>query len=287
MFYGLKHAVKYVLGKDIAARNFTVFPDDSFIVSYLRSGNTWTRFLVANLIHPDEPVTFANIERVIPDTHAQSKRYLKSIPRPRLLKSHQYFDPRYKKVTYIVRDPRDVVLSYYNFQRKYRHIPDGYPMETYVDRFVAGDLNDIGSWGENILSWLAPRHNSPDFLLLRYEEMVAETRRELVKIASFLGIRPTPERLVTAIERSSADQMRKLEKVQGDEWVSTKGRRKDIPFIGDAQAGGWKSRLPESCISKIESAWGPLMGTLGYDLTQQNCSVLEPPFVLPVASRES
>src|SRR5438309_6216795 len=44
-----------------------------------------------------------------------------------LIKTHQYFDPRYRKVIYIVRDPRDVALSYHQFQRKYRQIEDSYP----------------------------------------------------------------------------------------------------------------------------------------------------------------
>lgn len=287
MIQELVHLLKRVLGKDIVERNLAVFSDDIFIVSYLRSGNTWTRFLVANLMHEHEPVTFSNIERVIPDIHAQSRRYLKSIPRPRILKSHEYFDPRYKKLIHIVRDPRDVVLSYYNFQRKYRHIGDGYPMEAYVDRFVAGELNDFGSWGENVLSWLATRHDSPSFLLLRYEDIVKETTRELAKIAAFLGIEPTPERLAKAIERSSAERMRRLEQKEGDGWVSTKGRRKDIPFIGPAKSGRWKSELPDGSVSKIESAWGPLMKTLGYELARESCSALEPPFVFPVAASQA
>jgi hypothetical protein len=112
MIYGVQRVVKFILGKDIAGRDLPVYADDTFIVSYPRSGNTWTRFLIANLLHPDQPATFANIERLVPDSEAQSSRYFKSIPRPRVIKSHQYFDPRYKKVIYIVRDPRDVALSY-------------------------------------------------------------------------------------------------------------------------------------------------------------------------------
>ena len=75
-------------------RNLEVFPDDTFLLSYPKSGNTWSRFLVANLIHAPEPVDFSNINRIIPDTEGTTKRYLNSLPRPRVLKSHQYFDPR-------------------------------------------------------------------------------------------------------------------------------------------------------------------------------------------------
>src|SRR5437870_10262199 len=145
MIWGLKRIAKYALGTDIAGRNLAVYPDNTFIVSYPRSGNTWTRFLVANLLHPGEPATFLNIERWVPDSEAQSSRYLKRIPRPRVIKSHQYFDHRFKKVVYIVRDPRDVALSYYDFHRKYRQIPDGYPLTKYVSDFVAGRLSSA-SW---------------------------------------------------------------------------------------------------------------------------------------------
>ena len=276
----LKHVAKYVLGKDRAGRDFSVFPDDTFLVSFPRSGNTWSRFLIGNVIQPNEPITFLNVERVIPDTSSLlSKSYLEHIPRPRILKSHQHFDPRYKKVIYIVRDPRDVVLSHYNWQRKRQEIDDQYPFDQYISRFIAGDLAGWGSWGENVLSWLATRYNSSDFLLLRYEAMLAEPLRELGKVATFLGVEASQEALATAVERSSADNMRKMEKTQGDEWVSKKGRRKDIPFVGKAKRGGWQSQLPESAVEAIESAWGPLMQTLGYELSRRSSPALEPPFI--------
>ena len=124
MLYGLKVIATYALGIDLAGRNFAVYPDDTFIVSYPRSGNTWTRFLLANLVFPDKEVDFTNIEKLIPDTTSQSNLTLKKTPRPRIIKTHEYFDHRYPKTIYIVRDPRDVALSYYEFHRKYMHIDD-------------------------------------------------------------------------------------------------------------------------------------------------------------------
>jgi hypothetical protein len=269
MIWGLKRIVRYALGTDVAGRNLAVYPDDTFIVSYPRSGNTWTRFLVANLVHLEPPVTFANIERLIPDCEAMSSRYVKRVPRPRIVKSHEYFDPRYKKVIYIVRDPRDVALSYYDFSRKYRHIEDSYPLTRFVSDFVTGRLSsaDWGTWGENVSSWVYTRNGRPEFLLLRYEDLLGNTASELSKVARFLGIETTPERLATAVERSSADRMRSLEATQGEQWVSTKNKRSDIPFVRTASSGLWKEKLPASSIAEIESAWGPLMRELGYQLT--------------------
>ena len=268
MIYGMRQIWRYLAGTDIAGRSLAVRPDDTFIVSYPRSGNTWTRFLIANLLHPDEPATFANIERLVPDTEAQSSRNLKRIPKPRFIKSHEYFDHRYPRVMYVVRDPRDVALSYYDFQRKYEQIEDRYPLEQYVSDFVNGRLisADWGSWAENVASWIATRRNSKNFLLLRYEDMVSDTTGELLRIADFLELKTSPRQLDLVIERSSAERMRELEERQGDQWVSTKNKRKDIPFVGTASTGGWRSLLPVSSVVEIESAWGPLMRFLNYEL---------------------
>jgi hypothetical protein len=268
MIYGVKYVLKYLAGKAIAGRNLAVYPDDTFIVSYPRSGNTWTRFLIANLLHPEEPATFANIESLVPDSEAQSNRYLKRIPRPRFIKSHEYFDHRYPRIIYIVRDPRDIALSYYDFQRKYRQIEDRYPLDQYVSNFVNGRLisADWGTWGENVSSWIATRRNSKNFILVRYEDMISDTARELLRIADFLELRTSPTQLDQAIVRSSVERMRELEKLQGDQWVSTKNRREDIPFVRTALAGGWRKNMPASSVAEIESVWGPLMSLLGYEL---------------------
>jgi Sulfotransferase domain len=268
MIYGIKSTIKYVLGRDQAGRNFRVYPDDTFIVSYARSGNLWTRFLVANLVHPDVEVRLSNIEQLVPDTCNQSSRALLRTPRPRYIKSHQYFDHRYQRIVYVVRDPRDVALSYYHFQRKYRHIDDAYLLERYVEDFVNGTIGseDWGTWKENVASWVATRGEDPDFLLLRYEDMVDDTPRQLRRLAAFLGIEASPERMNAVIEMSAAGRLRKLEKEDAQVWVGTKNRRQDIPMIRVATSGGWRSALPESCVARIEQAWGELMITLGYEL---------------------
>jgi len=268
MIYGIKVVAKSLLGLDRAERNFGIFPDDTMIVSYPRSGNTWTRFLIANLIYPSENITFSNIERLIPDTSSISRRALKRIPRPRFIKTHEYFDHRYPKMVYIVRDPRDVVLSYYDFQRKYRQIRDDYPIENYVKDFVHGRLisADWGTWAENVASWVSTRKRSDRFLLLRFEDMLERTRAELERLARFLGISATPDMLEKAINNSSAERMRELEKQQQDQWVATKKHRKDIPFVRVAKAGGWRKNLPEASVVEIEAAWGDLMASLGYPL---------------------
>jgi hypothetical protein len=289
MMYSVKKLWKNALGMDIAGRTLAVRADDTFIISYPRSGNTWTRFLIANLMHPQEPVTFANIERLIPDAEAQSSRYLRRMPSPRMIKSHSYFDPRYPRVIYVVRDPRDVALSYYDFSRKYRQIEDSYPLERYIEDFTTGHLLSAGwgTWGENVASWIYARGARPGFLLLRYEDMKARPDRELARIAEFLGIPASPELRRTALERSSADRMREMEKTQGKDWVTTKDKRSDIPFVRTASVGGWKTNLQTEPVAKIEARWGNIMAQLGYELVTRKAEWVETPSAATAVLGES
>jgi Sulfotransferase domain len=259
--------VRVMTKRQAAARGLTVYPDDTFLVSFPRSGNTWTRFLVCNLMNPDDPVNFAKLESRIPEIYDVTDRQLRAFPRPRIIKSHESFDPRYKKIIYIVRDPRDVVLSYYEFQLKRRVVTEQCSLEQFLPRFMESEFEPkTGSWRDHVLSWTATRGGSKDFLLLRYEDMIANTQEESTKIAKFLGFDANPERIARAVALSSADRMRKLEKEQARQWKETKKTRQDKPFVRKATSGGWKSQLPERCVAPIESAWGDVMRSVGYEL---------------------
>lgn len=249
----------------------TVLPDDLFIVSYPKSGNTWTRFLLGNLIYQDEPVTFRNVEARIPSIYLYSDRQLLRLPR--IFKSHDCFDPRYRKVVYIVRDPRDVAVSAYHYSIKVKLLQDSCPMEDFVPLFMSGTFGSglladprWGSWYDNVSSWLAMRHNRK-FLLLRYEDMLEDAARELYKVADFLEIAAAPERIARAVKLSSADEMREMERSQSNEWQLTKQTRQDKPFVRKARAGGWKSEMSRTASSRVEASWGDLMQTLGYQLS--------------------
>jgi hypothetical protein len=252
------------MGRTEAGRLLTVLPEDVFIVSYPKSGNTWTRFLIGNLIHQDEPVTFANVELKVPSIYIHPDRVLRS--RPRILKSHECFDPRYSKVLYIVRDPRDVAVSTYHYFIKMGRIPDSCTMLEFVPRWIKQEFEPTyGPWGDHVQSWLSTRQDSGRFLLLRYEDMLENTHKELERIAHFLRLTSSTARLDRAIELSTADRMRKLEKSEGQKWTMIKSGRKDRPFVRSARAGDWRSVLPPESLAQIEEAWGSIMQVLGYE----------------------
>jgi hypothetical protein len=203
-------------------------------------------------------------------------------------------------VIYVVRDPRDVAVSAYYYDRKGKNIKDEFPLETYITtKFMKTDeyfgtwgehagswlvnprnilkisrlkrdyLGTMGSWGENVTSWLGARGHDREFLLVRYEDLLENTQREMTRISEFLDLRVSAEQVSKAIELSSAENMRKLEVAQSDQWVTTKESRKDIPFVRAAKSGQWQQVLPSASVREIESAWGPVMQLLRYPLSSE------------------
>jgi len=271
MFRYLVTAVKHAFGLHRPGRRLPVHPDDILLASYPKSGNTWARFLIANLVHPDRTVSFSNLHQLILDPDVSVKRDFDRAPQPRVIKTDGSFDPRYRRAIYVVRDPRDVALSQYHYLRKLARIEDEFPIEDFVERFLAGDLNHhLGSWGENVGSWLATRARHPGFLLLRYEDLVSGTARELTRVADFAGLPAAPESIARAVERSSSEKMRENEKELDQRSMQIKRGRQDVPFVPSAKSGGWRNDLPEPQIARIETAWGDIMACLGYELVTRD-----------------
>lgn len=289
----------YVLGlSNPSERAIPIRSDDIFVVSYLKSGNTWTRFLLSNLLNPGTSVDFESIERTSPDIYQFQYRHYEKLPSPRLIKSHECFDPRYRRIIYIVRDPRDVAVSLYHFLRKIKSIDDSFPLASYASQWFLLGKGSGRTWREHVTSWLLNPKTFPrvfgftqvatgsenglslddlgasghgrQFLLLRYEDLLSDPYGNLSRVAKFLNLNVSSEQIGYAVEHSSASRMRKLEQKDRDRWFMTQHSRKDINFVREAKADQWRTALPRECIAKIEAEWGRTMQVLGYELSEHS-----------------
>jgi hypothetical protein len=256
--------LQYAIGRQVMIKGVASYEDDVWIVSYPKSGNTWTRFLLANLTAGDETVDWTNIERRVPDIYLNRDSLLRSLPRPRYFKSHEPYNPTYRRVIFIVRDPRDVAVSYYHYVRKANMLPVDASWDEFLNKFMAGRIDPYGNWGENVGSWLGARRDTPDFLVVRYEDLLAGAEAQLARIAEMLHLPADNVQLRRSVENSRADRLRELEKTQRGQSKLLRRSRPEIPFVRAAKSNQWQSDLPPEAIQQIETKWRGLMSELGY-----------------------
>jgi sulfotransferase family protein len=245
----------------------TVFPDDLFLVSYPRSGNTWLRFLLANALRPDETITFGAMARLVPDVYDEPDAVLRKSPPPRALKSHEPYDPRYPSVLYLVRNPVDVAASYYHYLIKMRVIDEGFDQSRFVEAFIQGSLDGFGTWGDHVTGWLDAREGDERFVLLRYEDLLDDASVAVREMLRLLGIGRDDDQIQAAVEHSSADELRRLERETATELPTFRGSRLDKPFIRTARVGAGAEELRPELVARIAEAWGPVAARLGYDVS--------------------
>jgi hypothetical protein len=240
----------------IWARHRGLNAADVFLGSYPRSGNTWLRFLLLEIL-TGKSAEFRRTNDLLPDVGAH-KGVSPLLPNNgRLLKTHESYRPEYKKAIYLVRDARDVVSSEYAFQTS-RGWFEG-SLDEYVQSFARGHVSGYGSWQSHVSSWVdSPLASNGNLLLLRFEDMRRDTATTLSKICVFLGVEIKAGDIERAIESNSLERMREKEK-KNPQRVSQKGR-----FVGSGSVEGWRSKLSDAQVQMIEKYAAGTLLRVGY-----------------------
>jgi hypothetical protein len=189
-------------------------PDDQFIVSFPRSGNTWTRHLMRDVIvlsHPEQSEP-ESIWMLIPDVHIPAHEMEHTAQkeygiRRRILKSHHLEKLGGFRMLYIFRNPADTLVSYYHFHRlqnaKYHQMREG--LAPFCEYMLEGWCAHV----ECALGYLA---RTPDeTLFISYESLAKNGHETLTRAASFLGIDATPAVIAKALERNAFARLREKE----------------------------------------------------------------------------
>lgn len=244
---------------------------DVFLASYPRSGNTWMRFLLCEVLTGD--ADFKDVGFLIPNVRRHRKGS-PLLPGGRLIKTHEPYRREYKKAIYFIRDPRDVAVSYYEFDN-----PTDRNFDDFLDLFVRGRCNSFGAWQQHVRSWLdSPLVDSGDLLVIKYEDMRLNIEDTVGKALQFLGVSAKAGIIRQAIANNSVQRLRAKEEHAFATGVSLAGQpiRGGGRYIRNGSSGEWRERLTGPQAKLIEDHARELLASFGYSSRPGLSQTLEP-----------
>lgn len=233
---------------DLIEKEFVVKDGDVFIVTYPRSGTTWTEQMVHLLVNKGEQGEQRLTDAVpwletLPHRPNGMIKFLETMPQRRLFTSHlpyplmPHIDNTTAKIVYVARNPKDVAIStYFHNQSK-----GGYEgsWEEHFQIFLHGDVG-FGSYFDHILPWWQASQNDKNILFLKYEDMKHDHAGNVAKLASFLDLEADSQLIETVVRLSSFQSMTSNE-TTNFEWIPQKADKPKHFRKGDI--GDWRNHF--------------------------------------------
>lgn len=222
----------------------TLRPKDVWMPSFPRAGSSWLRFILCNLISLTDlddreelngKVNYLTIEEILPALGRNPlPRHWVSKTIPRFIKTHQPYRPLLfqvpQKTVYIIRDPRDMMVSYYHYMQSRR---DSTFQGGFSD-FIRHPLYGLPAFVHHYFSW-KPKIT----YLVHYETLKIDAHAELERMFLALELpKPDGELLETAIIRSSFESMRYVEEKDG--LTNTQEFLPQTKVVRKGKVSGWK-----------------------------------------------
>ena len=196
---------------------------DVVIVSFGKSGRTWMRVLLSRFfqlrfgLKPSAFIGFDNLHRKhdgIPRVFFTHDNYLRDYTGNLDSKKDFYG----KKVVLLVRQPEDVAVSQFH-QWKFRMRPhkkglNRYPehgAEVDVFRFAMDEDAGLPKVIDFMNGWARELPNLSQLLVVRYEDLRADTAGQLERVIEFMGQQPSEAELADCVAFASVENMRALE----------------------------------------------------------------------------
>jgi estrone sulfotransferase len=250
MLEGLKHKIKNSSLFDFWERRYHhIDLEDVFVVSFPKSGNTWMRFMLTGLYLWEKSggkvkPNYFNIHTYVKDIHLEKieSRTDFSTGFPRIIKSHRPYTKNYTRTIFIVRDVRDVMISWYKFKNRHR--------EQYgaIEEVLSSESIGVNAWVKHTESWLnSDTNKNKKLLFLRYEDLIDNPIEGLRQIIEFLNIEVSDEGLEWVIQQGDKNRVRALEKTYG------RARTAKVPFLRKGEKNQWKTSMKPANIEYINS----------------------------------
>ena len=273
-----------------------------WLASYPKSGNTWLRMFLKSYFlksgekfglensrldnfkaqgFPDQEildhlrVDYNKFEEIVKNWEAMQDyinlnnktNYVKTHNAMVTVGSYKFTTTRNTKgIIYIVRDPRDVLVSLshhmgIDYEQTFEHLSSSLNFEYPLSGDKRYKKSLMGAWSDHYKSW--KNFKSCKTLIVKYEDMVLDEFNTFKKIIKYLtevdGAEYKEEKLIKALKQTQFDELQKMEKNEG---FSEKG--KGELFFRKGKIGEWKKDLSVNLIKKIEKMFSKEMIELGY-----------------------
>lgn len=233
-----------------------VSEEDVFVVGYPKSGNTWVQHLLAGVAYGMSMRDASNllVQDLIPDVH--NKKFYKRYGDIQFFKSHAFPVAAYEKVIYLVRDGRDVLLSY-------QAMLNAMGKKVSINELVDGGFVPFpGKWADHLEAW-NERFGDVNHMILRYEDLKTGTVRELKRVCGFVGIDRTEGELEVIAGNCNFSNMKNKEET--NYWGVKKGWVNGASFVRNGEAGGYRKAMDEKLSARFFELHGEVMSRFGYD----------------------
>jgi len=257
----LLRAVRWGKQDSYYFNNDLLRPSDIFLASFPRSGNHFVRFIIYSALHYREHHTFPNNYSgmtAIPDIHNQDVHLAKGTPR--ILKTHFPFDPRYKHIIHLARDPGDVIVSYYYYARKlptlfFTSTRTPVKLTKFISSFLHGNIWPC-SFRDHWQSFTEKR-TKVNYILISYDRLLTQPHEEFDRLLRFLRIELPMETLEQLITHTAFDNMVRLHQPpSAREGHVFEDRRY---MLRKGVAGGYKNALSPAACKRIEREYGDII----------------------------
>jgi hypothetical protein len=171
--------------------------------------------------------------------------------------------PTSYKTFFVLRDPRDIVVSWY-FSARHSHVPvDPIPkMRNDLKRLSIGDglkyiIDRLDEWGafQARRSWMIANEDREKIALFRYEDLARDNRAFLRRILGYLDIVIPEEQFRDLYDRQRFETHSKGRQ-QGDEDQYSHYRK--------GASGDWRNHFDRSVMAYFSHRTGDLLQALEY-----------------------
>jgi hypothetical protein len=260
----------------------------TFLCCFARSGNTWFRYMISDVLLQNAGIeTTTNLAvdpgEIIPTYYAYliARRNTQvqlpsciimthhTIP---MLETRVCNDPRVRncKFLYLYRTPEDALVSQFHLHLREKFIRSKAGKD--IDKFC---IEFLPGWLESVSTTMDALEKGADMHLVSYHELLRNPAAVLSDALRWLGIPFTPETVSRAVSNMEFGKLRNMEAGIGGEFRPYPGRsdaktlETAIPFFRRGQDGAGARELKPETLTEIRAATKLLLQRANDNLARQ------------------